>query len=73
MWNVGGWKGGLNVMTIFGMRYLRLKIDRSILVTLKMANKWVVKLKGVISSVAITIMKVSTIVDFHVILEENGA
>jgi hypothetical protein len=38
-----------------------------------MANKWVVKIKRVISSVAITIMKVSTIVDFHVILEENGA
>jgi hypothetical protein len=33
-----------------------------------MANKQVVRLEGVISNVAITVMKVSTIVDFHVVL-----
>ncbi len=38
-----------------------------------MVNKWVVKLEGIISNVAIIIMKVSTIVDFHVVLEEGGA
>jgi hypothetical protein len=38
-----------------------------------MANKRVVKPEGVISSVVITVMKVSTIVDFHVVLEEDGA
>ncbi len=63
---------GVNVMTIPAMRYLGLKIDRPASVTLKMANKRVVRL-GVISSVVITVMKVSTIVDFHVVLEEDGA
>jgi hypothetical protein len=38
-----------------------------------MTNKQVVKPKGVISNVIITIMKVFTIMDFHVVLEENGA
>jgi len=37
-----------------------------------MANKWVVKLEGVISSVVIIVMKVPTIVDFHMVLEEDG-
>ncbi len=64
---------GVNVMTIPAMRYLGLKIDRPALVTLKMANKRVVRPEGVISNVVITIMKVSTIVDFHVVLEEDGA
>jgi hypothetical protein len=50
-----------------------LKIDRPTLIILKMVNKWVVKLEGIISNVAIIIMKVSTIVDFHVVLEEGGA
>jgi hypothetical protein len=60
-------------MTIPLMRYLRLKIDRPASITLKMGNKRVIRPEGVISSVAITIMKVSTIVDFHVVLEEDGA
>ncbi len=64
---------GINVMTIPAMRYLGLKIDRPALLTLKMPNKQVVSLEGVISNVAITVMKVSTIVDFHVVLEEDGA
>jgi hypothetical protein len=64
---------GVNVMTIHAMRYLGLKIDRPALVTLKMANKRVVRPEGVISNVVITIMKDSTIVDFHVVLEEDGA
>ncbi len=38
-----------------------------------MANKRIIKLEGVISNVVIIIMRVSTIVDFHVVLEENGA
>jgi hypothetical protein len=38
-----------------------------------MANKQIVKPKGVISSVVITVMRVSTIVDFHVVLEQDGA
>jgi hypothetical protein len=37
-----------------------------------MANKRVIKLR-VISSVVITIMKVSTIVDSYVVPKENGA
>jgi len=63
----------VNVMTILSMRYLGLKIDRSALVTLKMANKRVVRPEGVISNVVITVMRVSTIADFHVVLEEDGA
>jgi hypothetical protein len=64
---------GVNVMTIPTMRYLGLKIDRSALVTLKMVNKRVVRLEGVINNVVIIIRKVSTIMDFHVVLEEDGA
>ncbi|KAH8936714.1 hypothetical protein BDL97_17G098800 [Sphagnum fallax] len=64
---------GVNVMTIPAMRYLGLKIDRPASVTLKMANKRIVKPEGVISNVVITVMRVSTIVDFHVVLEEDGA
>ncbi len=64
---------GINVMTIPTMKYLRLRSDRPALVTLKMVNKRVVKLEGVISSVSIIIMKISTIVDFHVVLKEDGA
>jgi hypothetical protein len=63
----------INMMTIPTMRYLRLKIDRPALVTLKMGNKRVVRPEGVINNVAITIMKVSTIVDFDVLLKEDGA
>jgi hypothetical protein len=63
----------VNVMTIPTMRYLRLKIDRSTSVTLQIVNKQVVRLEGVISNVVIIVMKVSTIVDFHVVLEEDGA
>jgi len=63
---------GVNVMTIPTMRYLGLKINRLALATLKMANKWVVKLEGVISSVVIIVMKESTIVDFHMVLKEDG-
>jgi hypothetical protein len=63
---------GVNV-TIFAMRYLGLKIDRPASITLKMANKRIVRPEGVISNVVITIMRVSTIVDFHVVLEEDGA
>jgi hypothetical protein len=63
---------GVTVMIILAMRYLRLKIDRPALITLKMANKQVVRLEGVISSVVIIVMKVSTIVDFHVVLMEDG-
>jgi len=64
---------GVNVMTIPAMRYLGLKIDRLALVTLKMANKRVVRPEGVISNVVITIMRISTIVDLYVVLEEDGA
>jgi hypothetical protein len=61
----------INVMTIPAMRYFSLKIDKLALVTLKMVNKRVVRPKGVISNVVITIMRVSTIVNFHVVLEED--
>jgi len=64
---------GVNVMIIPVMRYLGLKIDRLVSVTLKMTNKHVVWLEGVISSVMITVMTIFTIVDFHVVLEEDGA
>jgi len=63
---------GINVMTIPTMRYLRLKIDKPGLVTLKMANKRVIRPERVISNVVIILMKVSTIMDFHVVLEEDG-
>jgi hypothetical protein len=63
----------VNVMTIPAMRYLGLKIDRPASVTLKMATKRVDRPEGVISNVVITVMKIFTIVDFHVILEEDGA
>jgi len=63
---------GVNVMTIPAMRYLGLKIDRPALVTLKMANKQVVRSEGVISNVVIIVMRVSTIANFHVVLEEDG-
>jgi hypothetical protein len=59
-------------MTIPTIRYLGLKIDRLASVTLKMANKRVGKLERIISNVVIIIMRVSTIVDVHVILEEDG-
>ncbi len=38
-----------------------------------MANKQVVRLERVMSGVVITVMRVSTIVDFYVKLEEDGA
>jgi len=64
-------RAGVNVMTIPTMRYLGLKIDRPTSVTFKMATKWVVRPKGVINNVVITVMRVSTIVNFHVVLEED--
>jgi len=64
---------GVNVMTIPTMKYLGLKIDRPASITLKMANKRIVKPEGNISNVVIVVMGVSTIVDFHVVLEEDGA
>jgi hypothetical protein len=54
------------------MRYLGLKINKPASITLKMANKRVARPEGVISNVVITIMRVSTIMDFHVVLEEDG-
>ncbi len=60
-------------MTIPTMGYLSLKIDRPTSITLKMVNKQVIRPKGVISNVVMIVMKVSTIVDFHVVLEEDGA
>jgi hypothetical protein len=62
----------VNMMTIPTMRYLGLRIDKSTSITLKMANEQVVRLE-VISNVAITIMKVSINVDFHVILKKDEA
>jgi hypothetical protein len=64
---------GVNVMTILVLKYLGLKIDKPTSVTLKMAKKRVIKPEGVINTVVITIMRVSTIVDFHVVLEEKRA
>jgi len=66
-------RAGINVMTIPIMRYLSLKIDKPASITLKMPNKRIVRPKGIINNVVITIMKVSIIVDFHVVLEEDGA
>jgi hypothetical protein len=59
-------------MTIPIIRYLGLKINNKALVTLKMTNKRVGKLERIISNVAIIIMRVSTIEDVHVVLEEDG-
>jgi hypothetical protein len=64
---------GVNVMKTPTMRYLWLKINRTASVTLKMTNKRIVRPKGIINSVVIIIMKVSTIVDFHVVLKEDRA
>jgi hypothetical protein len=63
----------INVMIILAMKYLGLKIDRPASVTLKMAKKRVIRPEGVISNVVINVMKVSTIMDFHVVLEKYGA
>jgi hypothetical protein len=63
----------INVIIILAMKYLGLKIERLPLITLKMANKQVVKPEGLISNVVIIIMTVSTIMDFHMVLEEDGA
>ncbi len=60
----------VNVMTILAMRYLGLRIDRSASITLKIASKRIVRLEGVISNVLITIMRVFTIVDFHMVLKK---
>ncbi len=60
-------------MTIPAMRYLGLRINKLASVTLKMVNKRVVRPKGMINSVVTIIMRVSTIMDFHVVLEEDGA
>jgi len=62
----------VNVMTILTMRYVGLRIDRPASITLKMANKRVVRLEGVINSVSITIMRISTIVEFHVVLKDGA-
>jgi phosphatidylglycerophosphate synthase len=62
----------VNVMTIIAIRYLGLKFFRSTLVTLKMVNKLIVGPERVINCVVITIMRVFTIMDFHVVLEEDG-
>ncbi len=62
----------VNVMTILAMRYLGLRIDRSASITLKIASKRIVRLEGVISNVLITIMRVFTIVDFHMVLKKMG-
>jgi hypothetical protein len=63
----------VNVIIIPTVKYLGLKIDRPASITLRMVNKRVVKPKEIINNVIIIIMKVSTIMDFHVVLEENGA
>ncbi len=63
----------LNVMIILAMKYLKFKNYRLTSITLKMVNKQIIRLERVISNVPIIIMKVSTIVDFHVVLEEDGA
>jgi hypothetical protein len=63
----------VNVMTIPAMKYLGLKIDKLALITLKMANKRVLRPEGVISNVEIIVMRVFTIVDFDVVLEKDGA
>ncbi len=60
-------------MIIPTMKYLGLRINKSALITLKIVNKRVVKIEGIINSVVITIMKISTIFDFHVVLKEDGA
>ncbi len=60
----------VNVMTILAMRYLGLRINRSASITLKIASKRIVRLEGVINNVLITIMRVFTIVDFHMVLKK---
>jgi len=62
----------VNVMTILAMRYVRLKIDKPASITLKMVNKRVVRLEGVINNVSIIVMRISTIVEFHVVLEDGA-
>ncbi len=62
----------VNVMTILAMRYLGLRIDKSASITLKIASKQIVRPEGVISNVLITIMRVFTIVDFHMVLKKMG-
>jgi hypothetical protein len=73
MLSVGGWRGKSQCDDNSCNEVLKVKIDRLTLVTFKMANKRVVGLEGVINNVVITIMRVSTIVDIHMVLEEDGA
>jgi hypothetical protein len=49
-----------------------LRIDKSASITLKIASKQIVRPEGVISNVLITIMRVFTIVDFHMVLKKMG-
>ena len=64
---------GVNVMTIPAMRYIGLEIERPSSITLKMANKRICKPQGMISNVCINVLGISTAVDFHVVLEEDGS
>jgi hypothetical protein len=44
-------------MIIPAMKYLGLRIDKLVLITLKTANKQVVTLKGIINNVIIAVMR----------------
>jgi hypothetical protein len=63
----------VNVMTIPAMRYIGLEIKRPSSITLKLANKKIYKPQGMISNVCINFLGISTAVDFHVVLDEDGS
>ena len=57
---------GVSIMTVSTMQYLRLKFEKASLITLKMENKKVCQLMGMIQNVIISVFIVVTCVDFHV-------
>ena len=63
---------GINVMTIPAIRYIGFEIEIHLSIILKMANKMICNTQGMISNVCINVLGISTAVNFHVVLEEDG-
>ena len=65
--------GGMrvNVMTILAIKNIGLEIERPSSITLKMANKFFYKHQCMKSNMCINVLGISTVVKFHVVLEEN--
>lgn len=62
----------VNMMTILAMRYVGLKIQRPLSITLKIINKRIYKLQDMISNISINVLRIFTTINFHVVLEDDG-